>query len=180
MNELENIQINSVEDLQELRKTVGQSQKRMDAAAMEFSRTPESGTFSHIGVKKFTIEGVERNSIGLFLTDGGFIAESTLTKQNLLSEMQKVRNGKHAGKYILKSERLTNLSKFGNSLNAQMLKLIGKSFVTKRREDVRQYKQEYLDAEKFGQVTQPNDSDVSKNTILEKTEIGTGYAFEIQ
>ena len=181
--EKEVINVKSVEDLVKLREDLGQSQKKRDNANTEFTTIPEEGVFSHIGVKEFTLTNDDKTqtivkSLGIFTKNNEFISENSLTKQNLEEVLTSVKTGKRRGLFILKSDRLTNLSKFGSSLNDQMLKLVGKSFTTVKK-DVRNYQQQFLTTETFDEVCQQDNSDASLKDALNKTEIVNGYIFKI-
>ena len=174
----EKLTLDNTSDVQNLRKSIGQSEKKMLNSAQEFSSIPEKGIFSHIGTKKFDIPGVGvRHSLGLFTTDGDFLSENTLTKQNLLDILTEIKNGTRKGKFMLKSERLNDLSKFGKSLDAQLISLQGLSFETQKLTDVKQYKQEYLTSETFDNVCQDSNTKTALKNANECTELGTGYKF---
>ena len=177
------IEVKKVEDLVKLREKLGQTQKKRDNANTEFTTIPEEGVFSHIGVKEFTLTNDDKTtttvkSLGIFTKNDEFISENSLTKQHLDEVLTSVKTGDRKGKFILKSDRLTNLSKFGGSLNAQMLKLVGKSFTTVKK-DVRNYQQKYLSTDTFDEVCQVDNSNESLKDALSKTEIVNGYVFNI-
>lgn len=174
----EKLTLDNTGDVQDLRKSIGQSEKKLKNSAQEFSTIPEKGTFSHIGTKQFDIPGVGvRQSLGLYTVKGDFISENTLTKQVLLDVLTEIRNGSRKGKYMLKSERINDLTKFGKSLDAQLISLQGLSFETQKLTDVKQYKQEFLSAETFDEVCQEADNKTSLKEANKCTEIGTGYRF---
>lgn len=175
--------VETVKDLIELRKALGQSQKKIDNSSAEFTTIPTEGVFDRIGVKEFTITDADGKttvvkSLGIFTKNKEFISENTLTRQHLEEVLTSVKTGSRRGKFILKSERLTNLNKFGKSLNEQMLNLKDKSFTTVKR-DVRNYQQKYLTSATFDEVCQPDNSDASLKDALSKTEIVTGHVFNI-
>ena len=177
------ISVNSVSDLMELREQLKQSKKKQANANTEFTSIPEEGVFDRIGVKEFALKDDDGKtttvkSLGIFTKNGEFISENTLTKQHLGEVLTSVKTGKRKGSFILKSDRLTNLSKFGGSLNDQMLKIVGKSFTTVKK-DVRNYQQAYLTTETFDQVCQRDNSLESLQDALKKTEIVNGYTFKI-
>ena len=177
------ISVKSVSDLVELREQLEQSKKKRDNANTEFASIPTEGRFARIGVKEFTLkddDGKETTvkSLGLFTENGEFISENNLTKQHLGEVLTSVKTGKRKGKFILKSDRLTNLNKFGSTLNSQMLKIVGKSFTTVKK-DVRNYQQQFLTTETFDEVCQQDNSDASLKDALNKTEIVNGYIFKI-
>ena len=138
--------------------------------------------FDEIGVKEFTLTNDGKTtvvkSLGIFTKNGDFISENSLTKQHLEGVLTSVKTGGRKGRFILKSERLTNLNKFGKSLNEQMLKLKGKSFTTVKK-DVRNYQQQFLTTETFDEVCQKDNSEESLQDALKKTEIVNGYVFNI-
>ncbi len=169
----------SIDDIHQLRKAAGQSDKKIANAAMEFIRTPQSGVFGKVITKTFVIDNNEVTSVGLELVGGGFISETAITKQNLLPQLNRIKSGKRSNKYCLKSVRLTDLSNLGASQDSQLFNLQGKSFKTEQKE-IRQYKNEYLDTVKFDAVCSSVDSDEALKSALEKTEIGTGYVFNIE
>ena len=177
------ISVKSVSDLVELREQLKQSKKKQDNANMEFTSIPEEGVFHRIGVKEFTLKDDDGKSttvksLGIFTKNGEFISENTLTKQNLGEVLTSVKTGARKGLFILKSDRLTSLNKFGATLNAQMLKLQGKSFTTVKK-DIRNYQQQYLTSETFNEVCQEDNSPASLESALKKTEIVNGYTFII-
>ena len=177
------LEVKTVEDLTNLRKSLGQSQKKIDNASAEFETIPSEGVFAKIGVKEFTIKDSDGKtqvvkSLGLFTKDGSFISENNLTRQHLEQTLTSVKTGSRKGRFILKSTRLTDLSKFGKSLNQQMLNLVNKSFTTEKR-DVRNYQQKYLTSATFDEVCQKDNSDASLKDALSKTEIVNGYVFNI-
>ena len=167
--------------VQNLRKSIGQSEKKMLNSAQEFSTIPERGTFSHVGTKEFNIDGVGvKQSLGLYTVDGDFISENTLIKQSLLDELTEIRNGTRKGKFMLKSERLNDLSKFGKSLDAQLIGLQGVEFTSEKLSDVKQYKQEFLSAQTFDQVCQDGNTKAALRAANDCTEIGKGYRFKFK
>lgn len=179
----EKIEIKNVKDLTNLRQTLGQSKKKIDNASTEFASIPTEGRFARIGVKEFTLkddDGKETTvkSLGLFTENGEFISENNLTRQHLGEVLTSVKTGKRRGRFILKSDRLTNLSKFGGSLNDQMLNLQGKSFTTEKM-DIRNYQQQYLTTDTFDDVCQKDNSPEALKDALSKTEIVNGYKFII-
>ncbi len=177
------LEIKNVDDLIKIRKDLGQSQKKIDNASAEFASIPTEGVFAGIGVKEFTLTGNDGKtqtvkSLGLFTKNGEFISENNLTRQHLEEVLTSVKTGKRRGLFILKSDRLTNLNKFGSSLNEQMLNIVGKSFTTVKK-DIRNYQQKYLTSETFDEVCQKDNSDASLKDALSKTEIVNGYVFNI-
>lgn len=179
----ETITVKTVDELVKLRKAIGQSEKKIQNASAEFTTIPEEGVFAKIGVKEFTLidsDGKKTvvKSLGLFTKDGSFVSETALTRQHLEEVLTCVKTGSRKGRFILKSERLTNLNKFGKSLNEQLLNLVNKSFTSVKR-DVRNYQQQYLTSATFDEVCQEDNSDASLKDALSKTEIITGYKFNI-
>lgn len=176
MNE---IIIVSVDKMSDIRKSAGQTDKRIKNSAQEFISIPESGTFSHIGVKEFDIPNVGlRKSVGLYLTDGGFVSENALNAQKLLSELIKVKNGDRKDKFILKSERLSDLSSFGYSADQRLVALQGKSFKAIPLPECRVYKSAAL--EKFDTVVVTSDTPANLDKVLKQTETKKLYKFEIE
>lgn len=172
----------TVEQIIDLRKSIGQKDKKIENSSAEFSSIPEEGVFDRIGVKEFTLTNDGKTtvvkSLGLFTKNEDFISENAITKQHLEEVLTSVKTGDRKGKFILKSERLTNLNKFGKSLNEQMLNLVGKSFSTVKK-DVRNYQQHFLTSKTFDEVCQKDNSDESLQDALKKTEIVNGYKFII-
>ena len=173
----------TVEQIIDLRKSIGQKDKKIENSSAEFSSIPEEGVFARIGVKEFTLTNDDKTttvvkSLGLFTKNEDFISENAITKQHLEEVLTSVKTGDRRGKFILKSERLTNLNRFGKSLNEQMLNLVGKSFTTVKK-DVRNYRQQYLTSETFDQVCQKDNDDEALQNALSKTEIVNGYKFII-
>ena len=123
------LEIKDVNDLVKIRKDLGQSQKKIDNSSVEFTSIPTEGVFAGIGVKEFELTGNDGKtqtvkSLGLFTKNDDFISENNLTRQNLKEVLTSIKTGKRRGSFILKSDRLTNLNKFGKSLNEQMLNLV--------------------------------------------------------
>ena len=170
----------TVEQMGDVRKKADQKDGKIKASAQEFTSIPAKGTFSHVGIKEFDIPNVGKvKSVGLYLTDGGFVSENALNQQNLLSELIEIKNGKRKGKLMLKSERLTDLTEFGASADIRLVTLQGKSFSTTKKPDTRVYKSEFLDADKFSDVCQSTASETSLKNALKCTELKNGYIFEI-
>ena len=122
----ETIEVKTLDDLRKLRATLQQSKKKQQNADTEFATIPEEGVFDRIDIKEFTLKdekGKETKvqSLGIYTKNGEFISENTLTKQKLGEVLTSVKTGDRKGLFILKSDRLTNLSKFGGTLNEQML-----------------------------------------------------------
>jgi hypothetical protein len=179
----ETLEVKTLDDLRKLRATLNQSKKKQANADTEFVSIPTEGVFDRIDIKEFTLtdeKGKETKvqSLGLFTKNGEFISENTLTKQNLGEVLTSVKTGKRKGLFILKSDRLTNLNKFGSTLNEQMLNIVGKSFTTEKR-DVRNYQQKYLTSETFDEVCQKYNTEECLRDALSKTEIVNGYVFNI-
>ena len=179
----ETIEVKTLDDLRQLRSTLKQSKKKQVNADTEFTTIPEEGVFDRIDVKEFSLVNSDGKtqvikSLGLFTKNGEFISENNLTRQHLGEVLTSVKTGSRRGKFILKSERLTNLNKFGSTLNEQMLNLQGKSF-TSVKKDIRNYQQKYLTTETFDEVCQPDNSEESLKDALSKTEIVNGYVFNI-
>ena len=177
------ISVKNVSDLMELREQLQQSKKKQANANTEFTTIPEEGVFDRIGVKEFTLANDDKTttvvkSLGLFTKNEDFISENNITKQHLQDVLTSVKTGDRRGKFILKSERLTNLNKFGKSLNEQMLNLVGKSFTTVKK-NVRNYQQQYLTSETFDEVCQKENDNAALQNALSKTEIVNGYEFII-
>ena len=168
----------TMESIDAIRVKAGNSEKRRKNAAQEFTSTPLKGTFSHVGVKVFNIEGTEYPSIGLYLKTGEFISENALNQQNLLEELAEIKNGSRKGKFMLKSERLSDLTEHGTSANARLVALQGKTYTATKKE-IRVYKPEFLDAKKFDNVCQSTMSETSLKNALKCTEMKSGYIFEI-
>ena len=175
----ETIILATMENIDDLRVTAKNSDKRRENAKQEFAGTPLSGTFSHVGVKVFTIDGTEYPSLGLYLTTGEFISENALNQQNLLEELTEIKNGSRKGRFMLKSERLSDLSKHGASANARLVNLQGKSYTAEKLPEVRVYKAEYLDAKKFDEVCFGTDTAANLKKAWNSTETKTGYIFTV-
>ncbi len=162
-----------------LRIEAGQSKTRQESAAREISRIPDAGKFVKPIVKEFIIDGKTVKSLG-FLTDSNdFVSESALTKANLLKEVVQIKNGNRKGRFMLRMQRLTDLSKFGKSQNEQLANLIGKKFTTEKCE-IRAYKSEYLSSPSaFDAVTVKEVNDNTADELLKFTEVTNGYVFTI-
>lgn len=166
-------------DISALRKEIGQSDKKIISAATEYTTTPESGTFKNVGSKEFDIPGVGKvTSLGIYTENGEFVSENSLNLQDLKNSLVEIKTGNRKGKFMLKSERLTDLRKFGTSSDKILETLQGKSFST-TPEDARVYKSEFLDVVKFDDVCQTTNSDTSLNKALRCTELKKGYTFKI-
>ena len=174
----EKITLATMDNIDDLRVKAGNSDKKRENAKQEFSSTPLSGTFSHVDVKVFEIDGTEYPSIGLYLESGEFISENALNQQNLLEELTEIKNGSRAKKFMLKSERLSDLSKLGASANARLVALQGKSYTAEKME-VRVYKAEFLDAVKFDSVCFGKNTDANLKKAWECTETKNGYIFTV-
>ena len=174
----ESIKLATMETIDDIRVEAGNSDKRRANARQEFASTPLQGTFSHVGVKVFTIEGTEYPSIGLFLTTGEFISENALNQQGLLKELSEIKNGSRAKKFMLKSERLSDLTKYGASANARLVNLQGKSYSAEKVE-IRVYKSEFLDAKKFDEVCFGTETAANLKKAWDCTEGKNGYIFKI-
>lgn len=183
MNKKEIIVV-TLDKMGDIRKSAGQTDKKILSSAQEFTVTPESGTFSHVGVKDFTVDdnGKDRvvKSVGIYTTDGIFISENALNQQNLLNELVVIKNGARKDKLMLKSERLSDLSNFGASADARLVALQGKSFRTAKKPDTRVYKSEFLDSKKFDNVCQTANNQTALKAALACTETKTGYIFTIE
>lgn len=175
----ETIKLATIENIDAIRVKAGNSEKRRKNSAQEFSSTPLSGTFSHVGVKVFDIEGTQYPSIGLYLTTGEFISENALNQQELLAELAEIKNGSRKGKFMLKSERLSDLSNLGSSANARLVALQGKTYKAEKKE-IRVYKSEFLDAQKFDDVCQTADTKSSLKAAWDCTETKNGYVFSVE
>ena len=177
----EKLTLDNTSDVQALRKSIGQSDKKMKNSSQEFSTIPEQGTFAYVGTKEFNIPDVGiRHSLGLYTTDGDFVSENTLTKQNLLDVLTEIKNGTRKGKFMLKSERLNDLTKFGKSLDSQLINLQGLTFETEKLTDVKQYKQEFLTSKDFDKVCQDSNNKTALKSANDCTEIGVGYKFSFK
>ena len=174
----ETIVLATMENIDSLRVKAKNSDKRRENAKQEFASTPLSGTFSHVGVKVFKIEGTEYPSIGLFLTTGEFISENALNQQGLLEELSEIKNGSRKGKFMLKSERLSDLTKHGASANARLVNLQGKSY-TAEKKPIRVYKAEYLDAKRFDEVCFETNTATNLKKAWNCTETKDGYIFTV-
>ena len=167
-----------------IRKSAGQTDKKILTSAQEFTTIPESGIFSHVGVKDFTVtdNGKDRvvKSVGIYTEDGTFISENALIQQHLLPELTEIKNGSRKGKLMLKSDRLSDLSKFGASADARLVALQGKSFSTEKKTDTRVYKSEFLDSKEFDKVCQSSNNQTALKAALACTETKTGYIFTIE
>ena len=165
-------------DIAALRIQAGQSETRQKSAAMEFSRMPKSGIFTKPVVKEFVIDGKTVKSLGFLTATNDFVSESALIKSNITSDAVQIRNGNRKGKYMLKMERLTDLSKFGKSQNEQLANLVGKKFETKPQ-SIRAYKQEFLvSTAAFDAVVKDSENEL-KDVYENCTETANGYVFNI-
>ena len=168
-----------LDKMAEIRKSAGQSDEKIKNSAMEFTTIPEEGTFTHVGTKEFDIPNVgKRISVGLYLSNGGFVSENALNAQELLDTLIQVKNGKRKGRFMLKSARMSDLSKFGASADIRLVELQGKSFTTIPKEDARVYKSEYLDPKEFDKVCFEKDNKESLKKALDCTETKKLYIFK--
>lgn len=169
----------SVDKMKEVRQSAGQTEKKIANSMTEYTSTPEEGTFSYVGVKEFDIPGVGiRKAVGLYLLDGGFVSENAINAQDLTDELVQIKSGNRKDRWMLKSERLSDISKFGNSADARLVALQGKNFKTAKKE-IRVYKSEFLDAVEFDKVCQASDTAAAKKAALACTEKKNGYIFTI-
>ena len=175
----EQITLATMENIDDIRVKAGNSEKRRKNAAQEFSSTPLSGTFSHVGVKVFEIDGTQYPSIGLYLTTGEFISENALNQQGLLKEFAEIKNGSRAKQFMLKSERLSDLTKHGASANARLVALQGKSY-TAEKVEIRVYKAEYLDSKKFDEVCFDTNNATNLKKAWDCTETKNSYIFTVE
>lgn len=173
----------TIDKMGKVRKDAGQKDSKIKSSAQEFTSIPAKGTFSHIDIKEFTVKENKKDkivkSVGIYTTDGVFVSENALNQQNLLSELVKIKNGNRADKFMLKSERLSDLSEFGASADARLVALQGKSFTTTKKEDTRVYKSEFLDSVRFDDVCQSSDTKTALKNAMDCTELKNGYIFEI-
>ena len=174
----EKITLATMENIDDIRVKAGNSEKRRKNAAQEFTSTPLKGTFSHVGIKVFNIDGTEYPSIGLYLETGEFISENALNQQNLLEELAEIKNGTRKDKFMLKSERLSDLTKHGTSANARLVALQGKTY-TATKKPIRVYKSEFLDAKRFDEVCFDKNNANNLKEAIKCTETKDGYIFEI-
>ena len=175
-------------DIAELRRQAGQSEKRMKNAARVFERTPAEGVFLKPIIKEFEIEQSDGStqkvkSVGYLTSDGSFVSETALTKANVLPALVSIKAGARRGKYMLKMDRLTDLSGFGKSQDEQLANLAGKKFKTVPKE-IRVYKQQYLiNSAAFDSVVideeDIDDEQKTINELLKFTEVSNGYEFII-
>lgn len=174
----EKITLATMDNIDDLRVKAKNSDKKRENAKQEFASTPLAGTFSHVDVKVFTIDGVEYPSLGLYLTTGEFVSENALNQQNLLEEFAEIKNGSRKGKFMLKSERLSDLTKLGASANARLVALQGKSYTAEKME-VRVYKAEFLDAKRFDEVCFEKNTAANLKKAWDCTETKNGYIFTV-
>lgn len=168
----------SASDIVALRVEAGQSESRQRSAALEFNRMPKSGVFVKPVIREFEIDGKKVKSIGLLTNTNDFVSESALTKSNITRDAVQIRNGNRKGKYMLKMERLSDLSEFGKSQNEQLANLIGKKFETVQK-PIRQYKQQFLtSSDAFDKVVKNSENEL-KDVYESCTEIANGYVFNI-
>ena len=119
----------------ELRREAGQSEKKVENSATEFSKTPESGIFAHVGIKEFDIPNVGlKKSVGLFTEDGNFISENTIFASTVTDEIVIIRNGANKGKFMLKQIPVSTIESTlkGASRDLRLIELVGKRFEAKK------------------------------------------------
>lgn len=122
-------------EISDLRKEAGQSDKKIENSSTEFHKTPESGVFSHIGIKEFDIPKVGlKKSIGLFTEDGNFISENTIFASTVTDELVIIKNGANKNKFMLKQIPVSTIESTlkGASRDLRLLELIGKRFEAKK------------------------------------------------
>ena len=125
----------TAKDVTALRKEVGQSDKKIENSATEFSKTPESGEFSHVGVKEFDIPNVGlKKSVGLFTKNGEFISENTVFASTVTEEIAVIKTGANKGKFMLKQVPVSKIESTlkGASRDLRLIELIGKKFEAKK------------------------------------------------
>ena len=184
LKNVEKIEIKSVEQLNNLRKQIGQNENRIESANFELSKPlPEEITLvGTLYAKDFNINGKTVKSIGYDDENGNFISEAALFRGTLLSELAQVkRDGANKGKFILKSKRLSDFSTLGKSQNEQLLALQGKTLKTQRIEYVRYKDGVITNSQTFTQnATVSANSDNNVQKLLSKTETAKGYIFTVE
>ena len=177
-----------LQKINDLRAKANQSETKIRNAARVFERMPLEGTFDEPVLKTFDLEQPDGSirkveSLGLSTKEGGFVSEAALTRANIVPKLVQIKSGARRGKYMLRMERLNDLSKYGKSQNEQLVGLCGKSFKASQTE-IRVYKQKYLEStQAFDNVT-VNENEVKNekeiiDELMKKTEISNGYTFEI-
>lgn len=126
--------ITTAQQVSDLRKSIGQSDKKILNSSQEFVSVPKEGTFSRIGSKEFDIPGTGKvTSIGFFTTNDKFVAENTIFASTVTEQVVEVKNGPNKGKFMLRQERVSpELFDLADSQDKRLLALIGKSFTTER------------------------------------------------
>lgn len=191
-------------NLTELRLFIGQSEKKVKNSETEFVSIPENGTFATIGVMVYPINAKKEIGTGFLLTDnhavdktkyiyslgltlenGGFVSESALTAQNLLSELTVIKNGPNKDRFTLKSERLSDFSSLAGSQNGKLSELQGKSFTTTKNKNGRVWKNTVFELDANGVSKYRQNCTFNANTpdnlekALDKTETKTLYTFKL-
>ena len=121
--------------LTSLREEAGQTAKKIENSAREFSKTPEQGTFSHVGVKEFDIPNIGlKKSIGLFTENNEFISENTIFSSTVTDEIVMIKNGPNKDKFMLKQKPVSTIESklHGASRDLRLIELIGKHFKTEK------------------------------------------------
>ena len=124
--------ITTPKQVSELRKSIGQSVKKIANSAQEFVSIPKSGIFVEITTKEFDIPNVgKKKSIGLLTQDGKFIAENSIFASSVTDELVEIKGGDNKGKFMLRQERVSpELYDLGDSQDKRLVALIGQSFET--------------------------------------------------
>lgn len=167
------IKIVTAQQVSELRKSIGQSDKKVANSSQEFVTVPREGTFSHIGTREFDIPGTGKvKSIGIFTTDNKFVAENTVFASTVTDEIVEVKNGPNKGKFMLKQVRVSpKLFDLADSQDKRLLALVGKSF-TSEKVDGFQLK-DYSANKMFGKT------DAQKASLKDNREAKTYNRFEL-
>jgi hypothetical protein len=124
----------TLDNISEVRTNIGQSDKKVKNAMMEFNKTPESGEFEKVTTKEFDIpEVVLRTSLGMMTTSGEFVSENTIFASTVTDIVIPIANGDNKGKHMLKQDRISGSDVWGaNSQDKRLFALIGKSFTTEQ------------------------------------------------
>ena len=122
-------------------------------------------------------------SLGLTTKCNNFVSENMLTAQQQLPVLTEVKNGDNAGRFTLKSQRMSDLDKFGFSGDARLAKLIGKSYSATPNDLTRVWKSNALSNYRdncTAEKTENMDKDLTLEKLLEQTEIKKLYTFKVQ
>lgn len=126
----------TAEEVVNLYKGIGKSEKQIDSLTFEASETPLSGTIKRLitepaeyqGNKYFTYEVVDDNGKVIGTMSINRLFDSLVEKDNVIV----VANGENKGKGMLKSIRLSQTNHLGKSRAEQIANFVGRKYTAER------------------------------------------------